>query len=57
MNTIISICILATGVFFMEAPNHISNSMLPESINGWKIAEDDQIYNNQNLFQYINGGA
>jgi len=30
---------------------------LPDTIQGWKVAAKDQIYNRNNLYDYINGGA
>jgi hypothetical protein len=31
--------------------------LLPNKINQWSIAEQDQFYNSENLYEYINGGA
>jgi len=31
--------------------------LLPLSITGWESSEDDNYYNEENLFNYINGGA
>jgi hypothetical protein len=30
---------------------------LPDSINGWSKMETDQVFNRENLYDYINGGA
>jgi hypothetical protein len=32
-------------------------SLLPDSLNGWRKSEATQIYDRENLFDYINGGA
>jgi len=31
--------------------------LLPDTIQGWKVAAKDQIYNRNNLYDYIDGGA
>ena len=31
--------------------------LLPDNIEGWKVATNDQIYNSKNLYDYIDGGA
>jgi len=31
--------------------------LLPDTIQGWKVAAKDQIYNRDNLYDYIDGGA
>ncbi len=36
--------------------NHLID-MLPQKLNGWKIEGEDQVYNENNLYEYINGGA
>jgi len=30
---------------------------VPKEINGWKTEEEDEVYNRENLYEYINGGA
>jgi hypothetical protein len=32
-------------------------SALPEEISGWTIGEEDRVYTQKDLFEYINGGA
>ncbi|MBA7628575.1 hypothetical protein ES703_36063 [subsurface metagenome] len=31
--------------------------LLPETVEGWQIGRDDQVFNRENLYNYINGGA
>jgi len=31
--------------------------LLPETVEGWQIGHDDQVFNRENLYNYINGGA
>jgi hypothetical protein len=31
--------------------------ILPETVDGWEVSEEDQTYNRDNLYKYINGGA
>lgn len=32
-------------------------ALLPESPSGWKVQEEDKLYNIESLYEYINGGA
>ena len=31
--------------------------LLPEAVEGWQIGREDQVFNRENLYNYINGGA
>ena len=31
--------------------------LMPDTVEGWRIGRDDQVFNRENLYNYINGGA
>jgi hypothetical protein len=41
----------------MDDTTHDISALLPDSVEGWLRASDDQRYDRTNLFDYINGGA
>ncbi len=45
------------GVVEMGSAKPNLTKMLSDSINGWQVEAPDQSYNQENLFDYINGGA
>ena len=52
-----SLLIFNSGAFSMgETPSDLPK-LLPDTLDGWKSAPDDQTYDRSNLYEYINGGA
>ncbi len=41
----------------MQKESHKLARLLPEAVEGWQISRDDQVFNRENLYSYINGGA
>jgi hypothetical protein len=48
------ICVVIADVVIAEDS---LTKLLPESLDGWRRSEATQIYDRENLFDYINGGA
>jgi hypothetical protein len=48
---------LILGSFIMWQASSDLTVLLPVTIDDWKISAKDQIYNRNNLYKYINGGA
>lgn len=48
---------LILGACSMREDNSDLAVLLPDAIEGWKVATRDQIYNQDNLYDYIDGGA
>ena len=48
---------LIFGAFAMGEVNSDLTVILPDTIEGWKVAAEDQIYNCENLYDYLDGGA
>jgi hypothetical protein len=48
---------LIPGAFFMWQASSDLTVLLPVTLEEWKISAKDQIYNRENLYKYINGGA
>lgn len=45
------------GVVNVSRAQTSMEELLPVSLSGWEITEDDQKYDRNNLYEYINGGA
>ena len=41
----------------MANPTSDLATLLPDTLEGWTVTEEDQIYDRDNLYDYINGGA
>jgi len=41
----------------MESPGSNLAKLLPDTLEGWGVTEEDQVYDRDNLYDYINGGA
>ncbi len=48
---------LIIGVFFFRDRGASFLRHLPEKIDGWSVSEADRIYDAENLYEYIDGGA
>ncbi len=51
------IIVLTLGALIMDEAKADLTALLPVNIDGWKVSAKDQIYNRDNLYDYINGGA
>jgi len=49
--------VLILGAFGMEGCRSDLAALLPEEIKGWKVAQEDRIYDRDTLYDYIDGGA
>jgi hypothetical protein len=54
---VIFFILLIIVVFNMKEAKSKSFFLLPDTIECWKVVGKDQIYNDKNLYDYINGGA
>ena len=48
---------MKSGVESMENTGSDLMALLPDMVEGWNITEEDHIYDRENLYAYINGGA
>jgi len=55
--TILLIVFLLCGGFLSLNSQTIISELLPDSVGEWKTEEEDKYFNDENLFEYINGGA
>jgi hypothetical protein len=51
------LALLILGAFLMWQSSSDLTDLLPVTIEDWRISAKDQIYNRDNLYKYINGGA
>ena len=49
--------IVGNGGEAMENPESDLAGLLPDILEGWDVVEEDQVYDRDNLYEYINGGA
>ncbi len=49
--------LLIFGTYAMGQANSDITALLPDTIDDWKVSTKDQIYDRENLYDYINGGA
>ena len=57
---IIGIILFMLLIFVIFTVKNVKSDLtilLPDVVNGWEVAEKDQIYNCKNLYDYIDGGA
>lgn len=55
IKTILIIYALSVNVFGQTETDPVS--ILPDELNGWTRSSSDRIFNNENLYDYIDGGA
>lgn len=48
---------IGAGGGSMGNPESELAKLLPNNLEGWKVAEQDRIYDRENLYEYIDGGA
>jgi hypothetical protein len=51
------ITLLMTGACSMEIPESDPSSLLPDTIGDWKKTSEDQRFDSESLYTYIDGGA
>ncbi len=57
VHLMIFVSILSPGVMFMQTSEEKLAMLLPENVNGWSRSADDEYFDNESLYNYINGGA
>jgi hypothetical protein len=54
---VLFLALLILGTSAMGQANSDITVLLPDTIEDWKVSAKDQIYNRENLYDYIDGGA
>ena len=54
---ILSILIVIAGTCAVQKESHKLARLMPDTLVDWEIGREDQVFNRENLYSYINGGA
>jgi hypothetical protein len=54
---LLPILIVIAGACAMQKESQKLARLMPDTVEGWRIGRDDQVFNRENLYNYINGGA
>jgi hypothetical protein len=54
---VLSLFLLQIEGCSMTGSESLLAALLPDSIEGWEILEEDQVYDRESLYEYIDGGA
>ena len=57
VNILLPILIVIAGTCAVQKESHKLARLIPDTLVDWEIGREDQVFNRENLYSYINGGA